>query len=530
MLQLKISTRLLILIALQSAMLVAGGILGLGGISLSNEALKSVYQSRTVPMGQLADISRYNLRNQLAIAKSLANQDPEEITRNTREIEANLVAADTLWRSYSTNDLGTHEAELARQYETSSATFQRDALKPLVEHLRADRFLQAKELGDQKAGELSAALNKSIDALLAAQVEAAATEYDDALGRFQLIRGIAIAGIVLGVSAAAVLGLLMIRGISRALAQAMRVSEAIATGDLTQAIVAQGNDEVAHLLHSLSAMQSGLIKVVSHVRTGSEGVSNASAEIAHGNHDLSNRTEQQASALEETTASMVELNQAVGDNASAALQANALAQRASMVARNGGQVVSEVVQTMDGIQDASRKIADIIGVIDGIAFQTNILALNAAVEAARAGEQGRGFAVVASEVRSLAGRSAEASKEIKTLIQASVERVAQGSTQVDRAGVTMAEVVDAIRQVTDIMEKISSSSTDQASGVAQMGEAIGHMDQATQQNAALVEEMAAAASSLEEQARDLVHTVATFKLPQAEPNTAAPRLLSTLAF
>ena len=515
MLQMKISTRLLILIALQSAMLVAGGILGLTGISLSNDALQSVYQQRTVPMAQLSEIGRYNLRNQLAIAKSLANQDPDEVTRNTQEIEANLAAADTLWKRYRSNTLQDHEALLAQQFETSNANFQREALKPLVDHLRADRFLQAKELGDQKAGELSSAVNQSIDALLSAQVEAAATEYDAALGRFALIRAIALVGIVLGVSAAAVLGVLMIRGITQSMGQAMRVSDAIAAGDLTQPITVKGDDEVAHLLHSLSAMQTSLIHVVTDVRKGSDGVSGASAEIAHGNHDLSARTEQQASALEESAASMEELNRAVGHNANAAQQANGLAQRASTVAANGGQVVCEVVHTMQGIQDASRRIADIIGTIDGIAFQTNILALNAAVEAARAGEQGRGFAVVASEVRSLAGRSAEAAREIKDLIQTSVERVEQGTVLVDRAGATMAEVVEAIRQVTAIVGEISHASSDQASGVAQMGEAIRHMDQSTQQNAALVEQMAAAASSLEEQARDLVHTVATFKLPTA---------------
>ncbi|MDO9166712.1 MAG: methyl-accepting chemotaxis protein [Rhodoferax sp.] len=250
---------------------------------------------------------------------------------------------------------------------------------------------------------------------------------------------------------------------------------------------------------------------VSAVRTGASSIEVACTEIAQGNNDLSARTESQASALEETAASMEQLSATVKQNADSARQANQLAMSASSVAVKGGEVVGQVVETMKGINDSSRKISDIISVIDGIAFQTNILALNAAVEAARAGEQGRGFAVVASEVRSLAGRSAEAAKEIKSLINASVERVEHGTTLVDQAGTTMTEVVSSIRRVTDIMGEISAASSEQASGVAQVGEAVTQMDQATQQNAALVEEMAAAASSLKSQAQELVQVVAVFK-------------------
>ncbi len=254
----------------------------------------------------------------------------------------------------------------------------------------------------------------------------------------------------------------------------------------------------------------------------------ASAQISQGNHDLSGRTESQASALEQTAASMEQLGSTVTQNADNARHANELARSASSVAVQGGEAVARVIATMKDINDSSRKIADIIGVIDGIAFQTNILALNAAVEAARAGEQGRGFAVVAAEVRSLAGRSAEAAKEIKALIGASVGRVEVGATQVDQAGQTMTEVVQAIQRVTDIMGDISAASAEQSAGVGQIGEAITQMDQVTQQNAALVEEMAAAATSLQNQAQDLVQTVAVFQLgagtgaARATP-TAAPR-------
>jgi len=291
-----------------------------------------------------------------------------------------------------------------------------------------------------------------------------------------------------------------------------QVTDRVSQGDFTVTVHDPVQDEFSPLLQSLSEMQASLTGVVSSVRQGAESVSNASAEISSGNHDLSARTEHQASALEQTAASMEELSSTVKQNADSARHANQLALTASTVAVQGGDVVAQVVATMKGINEASHKIADIISVIDGIAFQTNILALNAAVEAARAGDQGRGFAVVATEVRALAGRSATAAKEIKALIGVSVERVDQGTALVDQAGTTMTEVVSAIKRVTDIMGEISAASHEQSLGVSQVGEAVMQMDQVTQQNAALVEEMAAAASSLKSQAQDLVSTVAVFKL------------------
>jgi methyl-accepting chemotaxis protein len=315
----------------------------------------------------------------------------------------------------------------------------------------------------------------------------------------------------------------VVRPIRQVDAAVLRMS----SGDLSVSLVTQGSDELARMTNQLDAMRTSLATVVSRVRQGSESVANASAEIAQGNNDLSARTESQATALQQTAARMDDLSAAVRQNAEHASQANQLALTASSVAVQGGAVVSQVVVTMKGINEASRKISDIIQVIDGIAFQTNILALNAAVEAARAGEQGRGFAVVASEVRSLAGRSADAAKEIKALIQASVQRVDQGSSLVDRAGITMNEVVLSIRKVTDIMGDISTASGEQSQGVAQMGEAVAQMDQVTQQNAALVEEMAAAADSLKSQAVELVQTVAVFKL---ESGGALPGRLATLSY
>jgi methyl-accepting chemotaxis protein len=285
----------------------------------------------------------------------------------------------------------------------------------------------------------------------------------------------------------------------------------VANGDLSQRLAVAAGD-ASSVLANVARMQASLLSVVANVRSNSESVATASAQIAQGNQDLSQRTEEQASALQQTAATMEELGTTTRNNADSAQQANQLAQGASVIAAQGGDVVGQVVSTMQGISDSSRKIGDIIGVIDGIAFQTNILALNAAVEAARAGEQGRGFAVVASEVRSLAQRSAEAAKEIKALIGRSVGQVDQGTALVDQAGKTMVEIVGSIQRVRDIVADITAASVEQSSGIGQVGEAVSQMDRVTQQNAALVEESAAAAESLKVQATQLVQTVALFKL------------------
>ncbi|MDM0074625.1 methyl-accepting chemotaxis protein [Variovorax sp. J2P1-59] len=319
------------------------------------------------------------------------------------------------------------------------------------------------------------------------------------------------------------------RIVARPLSEAVKVAQSVASGDLTSRIDAQTKDETGLLLAALKDMNDSLVKIVGEVRTGTDTIATASSQIATGNQDLSSRTEEQASSLEQTAASMEELTGTVKQNADNARQANQLAVSASEVAVRGGSVVGQVVDTMGSINASSRKIVDIIGVIDGIAFQTNILALNAAVEAARAGEQGRGFAVVASEVRSLAQRSAAAAKEIKTLIGDSVEKVEEGSKQVAEAGRTMEEIVDSVKRVTDIMGEITAASQEQTSGIEQINQAITQMDQVTQQNAALVEEAAAAAGSLQEQAGSLVQSVSVFRLghhQQADRAIAQARSMS----
>lgn len=316
--------------------------------------------------------------------------------------------------------------------------------------------------------------------------------------------------------------MLIARSITRPLNEAVKVAKTVAAGDLTSHIKAQSNDETGQLLEALKGMNNSLVRIVSEVRTSTDTIATASNQIATGNMDLSSRTESQASALEETASSMEELTSTVKQNADNASQANQLAVSASEVARKGGAVVSEVVDTMESINASSKKIVDIIGVIDGIAFQTNILALNAAVEAARAGEQGRGFAVVASEVRSLAQRSAAAAKEIKTLISNSVEKVDAGAKLVDEAGATMKEIVDSVKSVTDIMGEITAASREQTAGIEQVNQAISQMDQATQQNASLVEEATAASQVMQEQASSLAQAVSVFKLNGMKTASAVP--------
>ena len=370
----------------------------------------------------------------------------------------------------------------------------------------------AKKLLESDSQKLFEHASDTLDKLVHLNSKGGADESAHAARAYASARGVLGAFCLAGLVVAIAVAVWLTRSITQPLAVAVHAIERVTSGDLSMRIRSTAQDETGRLLQALQSMQEGLATVVSNVRQGSDGVATASAEIAQGNSDLSGRTEQQASALEETAASMEELSSTVKHNADNARQANQLAVSASTVAIEGGEVVNQVVHTMKGINDSSKKIADIINVIDGIAFQTNILALNAAVEAARAGEQGRGFAVVASEVRTLAQRSAAAAKEIKTLIDNSVTQVDLGTALVAKAGNTMTEVVSSIRRVTDIIGEVSAASTEQSQGVAQVGDAITQMDQVTQQNAALVEESAAAANSLSSQAEQLRQAVAVFKL------------------
>jgi len=465
---------------------------------------------------------------------ALAQEWKAAIDLNWVRASASLKATDAGYIQSLTADMATTSQRASEAQKKLEALVDDPTEKALMERVAVTRKAyvdaRAKLLDRKKAGEdVFALVDSDLKPLATAYLQSLADVADNTHKQLDEFEGAIIqaAGtsqwvLALGAVVSVVLGALFALWTTRSIVgpvqRAVRAADEISHGNLSVQIpdVGDGRNEMAQLLRSLDEMQQNLSRIVGHVRSGSENVATASSEIAQGNNDLSARTEQQASALQETAASMEQLNSTVRQNADNARQANQLAQSASTVAVHGGEVVSQVVDTMKGIHDSSSKIADIIGVIDGIAFQTNILALNAAVEAARAGEQGRGFAVVASEVRSLAGRSADAAKQIKTLINDSVERVAAGTTLVDQAGATMTEVVGSIKRVTDLMGEISAASSEQSQGVAQVGEAVTQMDQVTQQNAALVEEMAAAAASLNNQAQDLVSTVAFFKLSPAQ--------------
>ncbi len=353
---------------------------------------------------------------------------------------------------------------------------------------------------------------QEINKLVDLQIEASKSIFEDAELKGSRLGYVLYVSLVIAIIIGGLFALIITKSIVNPLHDAVVLAETVASGDLRSNVVVEGDDEVARLLSALKDMNDKLAATVGQVRIGTELITVAAKEISTGNADLSSRTESQASSLEETASSMEELTSTVRQNADNARQANQLVVSATNVATKGGAVVNEVVKTMGSIKESSRKVVDIIGVIDGIAFQTNILALNAAVEAARAGEQGRGFAVVAAEVRSLAQRSASAAKEIKSLISDSVGKVDEGSKLVDEAGQTMDEIVTSVQHVADIMSEISAASQEQSAGIEQVNLAIAQMDEMTQQNAALVEEAAAAAESLEEQAQTLAQAVSVFKV------------------
>ena len=514
MMNLKISTRLYgaftllvcLLLGLASAAALQLSTLNAATVELANDWLPSV---RVVN-----EMDSQILRLRMTITSHVQTSDPATMDAIEKKLAEDRNKLSQMRARYEKLISGAQERKTYEQFsEQRKAVVEVDdrviALSRKNENDQARALLegQSKKLFESSMETLDELVKINSSGAEASRIESEQT-YSTARITLLVVAGVAIA---LAIGAA----LWLVRSITGPLAQAVDFAEHVAAGDLTTTIHLKTMDETGKLLSALQRMQQSLVNTVGAVRQNSENVSTASSEIAQGNNDLSARTEQQASALEETAASMEELNSTVRQNADNARQANQLAVSASTVAIHGGDVVGRVVETMKGINGSSQRIADIISVIDGIAFQTNILALNAAVEAARAGEQGRGFAVVATEVRNLAQRSAEAAKEIKTLIDDSVSRVSQGTLLVDQAGTTMTEVVSAIKRVTDLMGEISAASQEQSQGVAQVGEAVTQMDQVTQQNAALVEEMAAAASSLNNQASELVQAVAFFKISDA---------------
>ncbi len=522
---LKIKTRLTLGFAAMAALMAALGAVALANLATIERQFSGVMEDRYMKVQVAGEIKAVNNDVSQALRNLFIMSDPDDIKAqydviggSSKKTNANM---ERLEKAMSDEAGKTALAKLAEARAAYRAP--RDKV---IELLKAGRHEEAKislllDLRPRQVTYMDRVedlIKLQSEAMNAAGVEMRAT-VDRVKTTVAVLLGLAFV-------AAALLAWWIIRTTTRPIHEAVSVVRAVAGGDLAIEFNADGTNETAQLLKALHEMKTRLAAIVGEVRGNAESVATASAQIAQGNADLSSRTEQQASALQQTAASMEQLGATVKQNADNAQQANQLALGASTVAVQGGEVVSQVVDTMKGINDSSKKIVDIIGVIDSIAFQTNILALNAAVEAARAGEQGRGFAVVAGEVRSLAQRSAEAAKEIKGLISTSVERVEQGSALVDRAGATMQEVVSSIRRVNDIMAEISAASTEQSGGVAQVGQAVAQMDQATQQNAALVEESAAAADSLRSQARQLIDSVAVFRLAHtAAPVTPASRAL-----
>jgi methyl-accepting chemotaxis protein len=505
-------------LALMAAM--AAGMLGL---QKSNNALRQMYATDTAALTHLKTSSERMLQVRLALGSyetlfSMGKAGDDLLPK----AHGVLKESDAQWADYLKKPRDDNESRLADAVTATRTALVQQAITPEFQALEQNDFNTFRTLQGQTANELYARYEGAMNALEALQVAHQEARYAASQTTFHTLATgaavIAAIAFVIGVFARAAL----VSAVVRPIDAVIRHFDRIAEGDLTGSIVADSNNEMGRLLVGLQKMQAALVATVSRVRTGSEAIMHGAREIATGNADLSQRTEQQAASLQETASSMEQLTANVKLNADHAVEASGLARDASETAARGGVVVGDVVRTMEDIASSSNQIGDIIGVIEGIAFQTNILALNAAVEAARAGEQGRGFAVVAGEVRSLAQRSASAAKEIKSLIAASADKVQTGSALVGRAGETMGQVVAAVHRVNDIIGKISAASNEQSTGIEQINLAVVQMDSVTQQNAALVEQAAAAAASLEEQAGQLDAAVAAFRV-QARSNDPALR-------
>ncbi|MBS0587657.1 MAG: MCP four helix bundle domain-containing protein [Proteobacteria bacterium] len=514
-----IKSRLILVISLLSILLVGIGSFGIHGLNQTNDAFKGVYEDRTVPLGELGLVIDRMQRTRLnAVIASYARK-PEVVKERQAMTDQRDAEISTAWQKYLATNLIPAEKTLIENFnhEWKAYTEARNRTMALAAAGEYDAAVKNATEATPKFDAAHATMFK----LIQLQRDEGAKEFGASQANYKSIFTTSIFVIALGIALAAVIGFLLIRAIVNPLNEAIAVANAVASGDLTSRIEVNSTNETGRLLQALKIMNDNLADLVGKVRIGTDQIATASGEIASGNSDLSQRTEEQASSLEETASSMEELTSTVRQNADNARQANQLAAGASEVAVKGGAVVGQVVQTMSSINESSKKIVDIISVIDGIAFQTNILALNAAVEAARAGEQGRGFAVVATEVRTLAQRSAAAAKEIKELISDSVAKVEDGTRLVDEAGATMDEIVSAVKRVTDIMSEISAASQEQSSGIEQVNQAVTQMDEVTQQNAALVEEAAAAAESMQDQTQALTQAVSTFKLSRDSGHVTA---------
>ncbi|MCA8092211.1 methyl-accepting chemotaxis protein [Burkholderia anthina] len=495
------------------------GVLGLYGMTRSNDSTREIFTNQMPSAVNVAVAEMYAARERLALDRAVMLAGTPDAAAAVERSRSMRTQSDAWWQKYLALPRGPEEDGLAQDVAAKRQALQRacDAFAGLVGSDQHDRIGDGAKQLQVRYNELAVAS----EALRSFQFRDAQASFNHAESVYEMLRVLSIVVLVAGFGAAVLSWLTLSRAIGRPLADALAQFDAIAAGDLRRAIVVRRRDEMGQLLDGLAKMQHALVDTVRTVRGGSESIATAARQIAAGNIDLSSRTEEQAAALQETASSMEQLTGTVKQNADNARQASSLAANASEIANKGNTVVGQVVGTMVEINDSSAKIADIIAIIEGIAFQTNILALNAAVEAARAGEDGRGFAVVAGEVRSLAQRSSSAAKEIKALIDASVDRIRTGSALVDEAGRTMSDVIGAVQRVTDIMGEIAAASEEQSGGIDQVARAVAQMDEVTQQNAALVEEAAAAAQSLDEQAARLRQTVSVFRIDDEAVRPAA---------
>jgi methyl-accepting chemotaxis protein I, serine sensor receptor len=512
--------RIIATMALLGLIILAIGILGIYGIKSTGAALEDTYTNQMQSIIALADSKNFLSRARFNLDRAVLHPDSPDIEKTIGRMDGFVKDADRTWAAYLALPREPEEDVLAKAVgETRTAYV--DAVHGLTQAIRANDAEKIEAMFMKQMQAAYGAFNTASTKLDEYQVSVAKDNYEASQHMADRVFKTAVAAIVLGALLIVVSSFTLLRAIMRPLGQVLAHFDAMAKGDLSTHIEIDRQDEMGKLLGGLADMQRQLSGTVRSVRDSSSSIATASSEIAAGNLNLSTRTEQQAGSLEETASSLEELTSTVKQNADNARQANQLALSASEVAVRGGQLVSQVVETMGSINDSSKKIVDIISVIDGIAFQTNILALNAAVEAARAGEQGRGFAVVAGEVRNLAQRSAAAAKEIKGLITNSVANVDTGAQLVDKAGTTMDDIVTSVARVTDIMAEIMAAGEEQSAGIEQINQAIVQMDTVTQQNAALVEEAAAAADSLQEQAQALSHLVDTFRI---DSGNQAPRV------
>ena len=504
--------RLIATLAVLGLLIAAIGVLGIYGMRSNHAALEQVYSNQLASSIAINNSKNFLNRARFGFDRAVFHPDAPDVAKTIARAKGFIDDANKSWQTYLSMPRNGEEAALAKTLETERTRYINDGMLALATAIEQGNSERIEALSMKEMTALYGVFDKASVALDDYQLTTARHEFEASLALFTTLMWAAGLSVVFGLVLAIVSSVLLLRAIMRPLEQAIGHFDAMAHGDLSTTVVVDRQDEMGALLKGLASMQEQLSGTVRSVRDSSMSIATASAEIAAGNMNLSGRTEQQASSLEETASSLEELTSTVQHNADNVRQANNVARSASEVAIRGGKLVGDVVETMSAINASSKRIVDIISVIDGIAFQTNILALNAAVEAARAGEQGRGFAVVASEVRNLAQRSAAAAKEIKELIGTSVTNVEAGTALVDSTGTTMNEIVASVKRVSDIMAEILAAGEEQTSGIGQINEAVSLMDQATQQNAALVEEAAAATGALQEQAQALQQMVSVFKV------------------